>query len=149
MNEIKKIINNTNDYFELKDIIEQCKKRQETLMKESWEQCYKNKSKKHYIPLNTDVNGILYEIYFFNLEDEDIDEKYERLTEYVMSNHPRLSEIISECGYLELNIPKKVQDMICEVCVCGGCPYQEECHGWTCERCKKKGMQGYSWECEE
>lgn len=139
MNDILYKIDNMTELYDLDRIIRKCENRKKTIAEDTWEKLYKDRCKEHYIPLRQ----VFADIWLFGDAN-----KARELEAYYYDHSHGLSSLLTYAKILELEIPYNVGKMACTACMCGGCPYQAECCGYTCETCKPH-YTGYQWTCEE
>ena len=138
-----------NDFYKLQDNINYCRKLQENLLNRKWENVYKERCPKYYLPLNEIIRKIESENLFNVPSILSIGTK---LKEFVYHNTCQISSIIDlfkYCKDFHLDIPKCVKNMICEACACNGCEFMQDHLGYTCEDCKKDYYTGYQGYCDE
>lgn len=139
LNGIATQIDNITEACYLDKIIRRCEDRKKRLAEDKWEEIYKDRCKEYYVSLT----NVLTDFWVIN------DGNTARELENYYYNYPHgLSSLLSQAKSLELKVPYNVGKMACSICICGGCIYQEECCGYTCETCKPH-YTGYQWECEE
>lgn len=134
-----------NDFYKLKNNIDYCRMLQKNLLNRKWENVYKERCPKYYLPLNEIIRKI---------ENENLTNmpSIPELKEFVYHNTFQISSIIDlfeYCKDFHLDIPKCAKNMICEACACNGCEFMRDHLGYTCEDCKKDYYTGYHGYCDE
>lgn len=134
-----------NDFYKLQDNIDYCRTLQKNLLNRKWENFYKERCHKYYLPLNEIIRKI-------ESENWTNMPSIPEFKEFVYHSTFQISSIVDlfkYCKDFHLNIPKCVKNMICEACSCNGCEFMSDHLGYTCEQCKKDYYTGYQGHCEE
>lgn len=134
-----------NDFYKLQDNIDYCRMLQKNLLNRKWENVYKERCPKYYLPLNEMIRKI-------ESENWTNMPSIPELKEFVYHNTFQISSIIDlfkYCKDFHLDIPKCAKNMICEACACNSCEFMQDHLGYTCEDCKKDYYTGYHGYCDE
>lgn len=137
-------INDTEDLITIDHALKIIKKHQHFIMSSEWEEMYKERCGKYYIPLDIFLKDIIeqYDDYPYALI-------FQR--EFEHNWYPIfISDITNVVKDFEMKMPQQEQKMICTACACEGCEYIKDHLGYTCEECKNEMcFTGYEGYCEE
>lgn len=141
------LIYDIDDFDELSDIIEDCKKKQRKILNRKWKLLYEERCPKYYIELEELAKGLDVKNHSYNITT-----KLTFISDWIYSNVFNSSSICYILQFLKghkLLLTKEIKLMVCEACACKGCEYMKDHLGHTCDECRDDYYTGYEGYCDE